>query len=140
MGAHPFLFEHAGYFARQLSLRGAGLIRGYEAIQLDSIRITLRSVVRSFRMLSNLIQLISRRPPAGFDHGFIKHVEVSPRRRVRSRKMDRLILFGWLLIAVKSGLIVWAVREYRVPVDPLWVIAPTVLFALVCTLVYFRGE
>ena len=51
-----------------------------------------------------------------------------------------MLLAGWLLITVKSWLIIWAVEKYHVPVDPLWVIVPTVIFALVCTVVYFRGE
>lgn len=90
-------------------------------------------------MLSNFLQLLMRRPPAGSDLGFVQEVRVTKRSQ-RSPRMERLILAGWLLILVKSGLIVWAVEKYRVPINPLWVVAPTVLFALLCTLVYFRGE
>lgn len=90
-------------------------------------------------MLSNFFQLITRRPPAGSDLSFVREVHIAKRVK-RSPRMERLILAGWLLIAVKSGLIIWAVEKYRVPVDPLWVVAPTVLFALLCTVVYFRGE
>ena len=92
-------------------------------------------------MLNNLFQVITRRPPAGFDHGFVREVNLKKAEgRPRNPRMERLILLGWVLILVKSWLIVWAVGKYRVPVDPLWVIAPTFLFALVCTVVYFRGE
>lgn len=90
-------------------------------------------------MLSNLLRLVVRRPPAGPDLGFVQEVHVTKRSQ-RSPRMERLILAGWLLILVKSWAILWAVEKYRVPVNPLWVIAPTVLFALVCTVVYFRGE
>ncbi|HEX2854608.1 MAG TPA: hypothetical protein VHO24_15360 [Opitutaceae bacterium] len=90
-------------------------------------------------MLSNFFQLITRRPSGSSDHGFVQEVHVTKRQH-RSQRMERLILAGWLLIVAKSGLIIWAVEKYRVPINPLWVVAPTVLFALVYTLVYFRGE
>jgi hypothetical protein len=97
------------------------------------------SVPFETQMLSNLFQLITRRPPASLDQVFVKDVHIT-RSRPRSRKLERLILLGWVLIGVKSGLIIWAVHKYHVPIDPLWVIGPTVLFALLCTAVYFRGE
>lgn len=90
-------------------------------------------------MLSNFLQLITRRPSANVDYGFVKEVHVAKAAQ-RSPRMERLILAGWLLIVGKSWLIIWAVEKYRVPINPLWVVAPTVLFALLCTLVYFRGE
>ena len=87
-------------------------------------------------MFANLLQLISRRPPPDYDRGFVQSVNVAP-RRLRSRRTQWLLLGGWLLIAAKSWLVVWAVEYYRVPVNPLWVIVPTVIFAAVCTVVYF---
>ena len=90
-------------------------------------------------MLSNLFQLISRRPPRGNDYGFVQEVHVS-RSVTRNRRIERLLLLGWVLIALKSWLIIWAIAKYQVPVNPLWVIVPTVVFGLVCTVVYIRGE
>jgi hypothetical protein len=90
-------------------------------------------------MLNNLFQLISRRPPGGGDHGFVQEVRVS-QPASRNRRVERLLLLGWVLIALKSGLLVWAVEKYHVPIDPLWVIVPTIIFGLLCTMVYIRGE
>jgi uncharacterized membrane protein len=45
-----------------------------------------------------------------------------------------------VLIALKSWLVIWAVAKYHVPIHPLWVIVPTVLFALLCTLVYLLRD
>jgi membrane protein YdbS with pleckstrin-like domain len=87
-------------------------------------------------MFANLLHLISRRPPPEYERGFVREVNVS-HRAPRSRRTQWLLLAGWLLIAAKSWLIVWAVDHYHVPVNPLWVIVPTVIFAAVCTLVYF---
>jgi hypothetical protein len=90
-------------------------------------------------MLNSLFRLLSGRPPSGYDRGFVEEVHVS-RPAQRSRRVERLLLIGWVLIAVKSWVIIWAVREFHVPVDPQWVIVPTVIFGIVCTVVYFRGE
>lgn len=87
-------------------------------------------------MFANFLQLISRRPPPGYEQEFIRSVNIS-HRTPRSRRMQWLLLTGWILIAAKSWLIIWAVEHYHVPVNPFWVIVPTVIFAAVCTLVYF---
>ena len=87
-------------------------------------------------MFANLLRLISRRSPPEYEQGFVRDISVT-HRRPRSARTQRLLLGGWLLIALKSVLIVWAVNHYHVPVDPLWVIVPTVVFAAVCTIVYF---
>jgi len=90
-------------------------------------------------VFSNLLQLISRRSPPSYDLEFVREVRVT-RRAPRSAKSKRLMLAGWLLIALKCWLVVWAVGHYNVPVNPLWVTLPTVIFAGVCTLMYFLGE
>ena len=90
-------------------------------------------------MLNNFLRLIVRRPPLEMDRGFVREVHIS-KPTPRNPRVERLLLGGWLLILVKSWLIIWAVEKYHVPINPLWVIVPTVLFALVCTAVYFRGE
>ena len=87
---------------------------------------------RACAMFANLLQLISRRSPPEYERGFVREITVT-RRTPRSRRTQKLLLAGWLLIAVKSALIVWAVDRYHVPIDPMWVIVPTVIFAAVCT-------
>jgi hypothetical protein len=80
------------------------------------------------------------RPPADdYDRVFIKKVAIRTVRTPRPR-FARLILAGWVLIAGKCWLVTWLIGKYHVPIDPLWVIGPTLLFALLCTAVYFRRE
>ena len=87
-------------------------------------------------MFANLLQLITRRTPAAYEHGFVREVR-QVRRTPRNPKIERLIFLFWLLIAAKCWLVIWLVNRYQVPINPLWVNGPTVLFALLCTAVYF---
>lgn len=92
-------------------------------------------------MFANLLQLITRRPPAAhaYDLAFVKEVHVR-RHRTRRPDVERVLLVCWVLIAIKCWVVIWAVEKYHVPIDPLWVIVPTLLFALLCTAVYFLRE
>jgi hypothetical protein len=91
-------------------------------------------------MFANLIHFITRRPPPeDYDLAFVKEVSVRA-KPVRNPRVERLILICWVLIAGKCWLVTWLVEKYHVPIDPLWVIAPTLLFALLCTAVYFWHE
>ena len=87
-------------------------------------------------MIASFLQLLAHRVPPGYEHGFVQ--EVRPvRRRARNPRVEKVIFACWLLIAAKCGLVVWLVHRYQVPVHPLWVNGPTVLFALLGTAVYF---
>jgi hypothetical protein len=90
-------------------------------------------------MFANLVQLITRRPPAEFERGFVQDVRVS-RPRQRNRRTERILLIGWVLILFKSFLVLWAVQKYHMNFNANWVIVPTVIAALLCTAVYFRQE
>jgi hypothetical protein len=87
-------------------------------------------------MFANLLQLITRRPPPDYSPEFIKEVNIRTRTR-RHPKVERLLWICWLLIIVKCVVVFWACAHYHVPFNPLWVVAPTVLFAAVCTAVYY---
>jgi len=52
-------------------------------------------------------------------------------------RVEKLIFLCWGLIVLKSVFVVWAVGHYAIPFNPLWVIAPTVAFALLATSLYF---
>jgi len=93
------------------------------------------------QMFANLIQLITGRPPppGEYDLAFIKEVSVRQKPR-RNPHIERIILLGWTLIAGKCWLITWLIEKYQVPIDPLWIVAPTVAFALLCTAVYYLGR
>jgi hypothetical protein len=87
-------------------------------------------------MLPNFLQLIIRRAPHDYEQGFVRAVR--PSRKRRNRKIEVLIWVCWVLIALKSVFVVWAVRHYHIPFSPLWVILPTIAFAALCTWVYYR--
>jgi hypothetical protein len=87
-------------------------------------------------MFANLFSS-SRRPASEYERSFVQEVTVkapSP----RNRRLERLIVLGWIVIVLKSIVVVWAVRHYRIPFNPLWVIAPTVAFAILITWVYWK--
>jgi len=88
-------------------------------------------------MFANLLQLITRRPPAeDYDHAFVKEVRIDPPRETRNPRAERWIIVGWVLIAVKCTAIWWAIVTYHVPIHPMWLVGPTVLFGLLATAVY----
>jgi hypothetical protein len=86
-------------------------------------------------MLADFIRLISRRPPMHYERGFVREVSVRE-RPPRNPRVERVIEACWVVIALKSVAVVWLFARYHVPVNPLWVIAPTLVFAALCTLVY----
>jgi len=87
-------------------------------------------------MFTNLLQLISRRRGTGYDRQFVQEVRVA-RARARNRKIDRLFVLGWILIFLKSAFVMWAVPHYHIPFNAMWVVIPTLIFAALCTVVYY---
>ncbi|HZZ20117.1 MAG TPA: hypothetical protein VFE25_12140 [Opitutaceae bacterium] len=90
-------------------------------------------------MFADLIRLISRRPPDDYERGFVREVSVSD-RPARSRRTERVLAICWVLIVAKSFAVVWLFNHYHIPVNPLWVIAPTFVFAALCTAVYLLRD
>jgi hypothetical protein len=90
-------------------------------------------------MFANLLQLISRKSPPAFEDAFVEEVTIT-KKTPRNRRVEQLLIACWVLIAMKSILAVWAVHRWHVPFNPLWVIAPTVMFAALCTAVYLWRE
>ncbi len=88
-------------------------------------------------MFANFLELFTRKPDDRYEHAFVKDVVVRP-PPARSRSVERILLFGWILIAFKCAVVWWACRSYSVPVDPWWIIAPTLFMAALCTLIYWR--
>jgi len=86
-------------------------------------------------MLADLVRLISRKPPVNYERGFVRQVNVRE-RAPRNARVERVLGVCWVVIALKCVLVVWLFDRYHVPVSPLWVIAPTAVFAALCTLVY----
>ena len=90
-------------------------------------------------MFADLLQWLLRRPTPAYDDAFITDVQV--RQPVpRDPKVERLILVCWILIAVKHGLVIWAVHHWRVPFHQLWVNAPTWILGVVATFAYYQRD
>jgi hypothetical protein len=87
-------------------------------------------------MFPNPLNLILRRPSADYERGFVREVNIR-QHRTRNRRVERLLIWGWVIIAVKCVVVTWLVSHYAIPFNPLWVIAPTVIFAALCTGVYY---
>lgn len=88
-------------------------------------------------MIPNLLRLISRRVSSDYDRHFVQEVRVT-RPRARNPKVDRLFLIVWVLIVIKCAGVMWAVPHYHIPFSAMWVVLPTIIFAAVCTAVYYR--
>lgn len=56
------------------------------------------------------------------------------------RLLRRIIVIGWILIAIKSALVWWACDYYALPFHPLWIVGPTVAFGALCTGVYLYAK
>jgi len=91
-------------------------------------------------MFADLVRLIHRRPPFDYERGFVRQVKVSSPRAPRNRRVERMLGLGWLLIVLKSFAVFWLFDRYHVPVNALWVVAPTVVFAALCTAVYLLRD
>lgn len=72
------------------------------------------------------------------DPSFIQAVRVEHKREGRSRRSEWILAIGWVLVTAKSVTVYWLCSRYAVPVNPWWVIAPTLGFAGVCTGLYWR--
>jgi hypothetical protein len=52
-----------------------------------------------------------------------------------SRRTRWILEIGWIVIIAKCLAVPWVVSHWQVPVHPGWVIAPTLIFAALVTLV-----
>jgi hypothetical protein len=88
-------------------------------------------------MFANLLRLITGQPPADQSSGFVEEIKLVEHVRPRNPRAVKLFLLFWLLIAAKCWLVVWLIERYHMDLNPLWVNAPTIAFALLCTGAYF---
>jgi len=92
-------------------------------------------------MFTTFLRLITGRPPTDSGVVFVRDVSVVRKTRApRNRRTERLILISWPLILAKSWLVIWAIEKYHVPIAANWIIVPTVVFAALCTGLYFLRE
>ena len=88
-------------------------------------------------MFTPFLQRLFRRGQPDYEHGFVQDVQVV-RRTPRNRRVEWLFLVCWILIGVKSAVVIWAVRHYHIPFSAFWIVGPTVAFAALVSLVYWR--
>ena len=86
-------------------------------------------------MFAHLLHLFGRGPDNDYERAFVKEITVREKPS-RDPRVERILVLGWLLIVLKSLFVSWACAHYAIPFHPLWLIAPTVLFGLLCTFVY----
>ncbi|HEY9153696.1 MAG TPA: hypothetical protein VIM69_01110 [Opitutaceae bacterium] len=88
-------------------------------------------------MFANLFNHFGRRSEANatYEESFVHEVHVE-RKRPRNPRMERLLLWMWVLIVAKSVFVWWACSHYPVPFSAMWVIGPTFLFGMLVTAVY----
>lgn len=90
-------------------------------------------------MFANLLHFLNRRRTAeDYDLAFIRGVDVQRPPGARSRRSEMVLLAGWVLIVAKCWGVWWLIEKYQMPVDPWWIIAPTIGAAAVCTWLYLR--
>jgi hypothetical protein len=87
-------------------------------------------------MFPDLLHRSGRAARPGHRSAFVRGVSVRKKRNY-PRRVERLILVSWALIAVKSVLVWWACEKYAVPINPLWVIVPTVMMAALTTAIFY---
>jgi hypothetical protein len=84
-------------------------------------------------MLTTLLRLFLSQSSVDYERAFIPEVT---EQVARNPAVERLIFAGWLLIVIKCFVILWAIKHWAVPINPYWIIMPTILMAALCTAVY----
>lgn len=75
-----------------------------------------------------------QRPPKA-QQSLVESVEVKEERPAR---FGIALAIFWVVIAVKSALVAWAIRAYAMPVGFAWVFVPTIVFAVLATWLVLR--
>jgi multidrug transporter EmrE-like cation transporter len=50
--------------------------------------------------------------------------------------MVRFMGLAWLIVGVKCSVIWWAMLRWHVPFHPIWIVAPTIVFAGLATMLW----
>lgn len=87
-------------------------------------------------MFANLLQLLTRRAPQGYDFAFVKDVRKPVPPEARSRRLEVVLAICWVLIGLKGWIVTSLIQHYQVPLNPWWINAPTIAAGGICTLIY----
>ena len=90
-------------------------------------------------MFTRLTQIFGSPRSSDYDREFIREVKIQ-RPIKRSAKSGFFLLGAWVLIFLKCWAVIWAIERYHIPVHPLWITVPTLVFGGLCTVLYLRGE
>lgn len=63
-------------------------------------------------------------------------MHMAQKHEARNKRSERWLVIGWVMIGVKSCALWWLINAYKVPIHPLWLIVPTVMFGLLATALY----
>lgn len=92
-------------------------------------------------MFAPLSRFLHRQPdPSESELAFVEELHVEHPREPRSRRLELVLAVCWVLILAKCAVIYWACHRYQVPISPWWLIGPTLAFAALCTVVYWRRD
>lgn len=99
----------------------------------------LRLMFRLPHMFAHVFHRLLRlgNPSFTYERAFIRDVAVNV-AEPRSRRVEAILVAGWVLIALKSVLTAWAVHRYGVPIRASWIILPTIAMGAACTWLYLR--
>lgn len=87
-------------------------------------------------MISELFRLITGKADDQPGGDFVEEVTVREKREP-SRAVERLILVAWAIIIAKCFVVAWAIDRYAIPIEPGWVVVPTLFMAAICTALYY---
>jgi hypothetical protein len=89
-------------------------------------------------MLAHFIRP-SRKEGPPYDQSFVREVTVRV-RTPRNRRVERMIALCWGVIVAKCAAVFWLFGHYAVPMNPLWVVGPTVFLAALGTALYLLRD
>jgi hypothetical protein len=100
-----------------------------------------RDLTENRLMFAPLSRFNPRRPdPDEIEGAFVHGVRIEHPREPRSRRLELVLAICWVLVLAKCAAVHWAVKHYAVPFNAWWLIGPTLAFASLCTLVYWRRD
>ncbi len=56
------------------------------------------------------------------------------------RRTRRILEVGWAVVLLKCLATPWVIAHWQIPVHPAWVIAPTIVFAVLITLLVWTAS
>lgn len=90
-------------------------------------------------MFTYLIELCTPRRNSEYERQFVREVKIKRPSAPRVKSL-LFVISAWILIGLKCWAVIWAIKFYQIPVNPVWVTVPTLFFAGLSTALYFWGD